>query len=127
MVYKKRSVSRSLEQARLRYAGVKTIDPQLDFGDDRSLSVMAELMAQLEDKLTDYNSALTHVDTLRAEIKEMEQTLGTLSSEMLLAVAFRYGKDSVEYQMAGGVRRQERIRRSSYARIEADPPKVEAK
>lgn len=38
---------------------------------------------------------------------------------MLIGVAFRYGKDSREYEMAGGVRKSERIRRSTVGRLKA--------
>ena len=36
-------------------------------------------------------------------------------------IAFQFGKDSTEeYQMAGGVRKRDRIRRSTVARIKAE-------
>jgi hypothetical protein len=38
---------------------------------------------------------------------------------MLIGVAFKYGKDSREYEMAGGVRKSERVRRSSVNRLKA--------
>jgi hypothetical protein len=45
--------------------------------------------------------------------------LGELSEKMLIGVAFKYGKDSREYEMAGGVRKSERVRRSSVNRLKA--------
>ena len=41
---------------------------------------------------------------------EAEKTLMALSEKMLLGVAFEYGKDSAEYEMAGGVRKSQRKR-----------------
>ncbi|AUB35926.1 ATPase involved in DNA repair [Nostoc flagelliforme CCNUN1] len=42
---------------------------------------------------------------------------------MLLGVAFKYGKDSHEYQMAGGVRKSDRIRKSTATRLRTTPEK----
>ena len=127
MVYQKRKTSRTLEQAELRASGLTAIAPDIDFGDNRSLEELNQQIDHLRDKLSTYNTALTNVDTLRSEIKEQEKSLGNLSAQMLLGVAFKYGKDSAEYQMAGGVRKRDRIRRSTVARIKAeDEPAVEA-
>ncbi len=125
MVYQKRKTSRILEEIEVRATGLAAIDPNMDFGDERSLKNIGKKTALLREKLNAYNTALTDADTLRSEIKELEKEMAVLSSEMLLAVAFRYGKDSLEYQKAGGVRRSERIRRSSHARIEVENPLVE--
>ncbi len=38
---------------------------------------------------------------------------------MLIGIAFKYGKDSREYGMAGGVRKSERLRRSTVSRLKA--------
>ena len=91
----------------------------MDFGDERSLSNLNGLCDQLRDKFTEYNPPLTQVDTLRTEIKDLEKTISKVTSKMLVAVAFKYGKDSTEYQMAGGVRSPDRIRRSRLARMNA--------
>jgi len=56
----------------------------------------------------------------------LEKSLGDLADQMLIGVAFKYGKNSREYEMAGGVRKSERIRRSSVSRLKAgtDEPSV---
>ncbi|ASC70730.1 hypothetical protein XM38_016750 [Halomicronema hongdechloris C2206] len=41
---------------------------------------------------------------------DKEKQLNALSERMLLAVAVQYGKDSYEYEMAGGTRTSERKR-----------------
>jgi hypothetical protein len=127
MVYRKKRYSRSLEEAEVRASGLTAIDPNMDFGDERSLSNLNSLCDQLRDKFTEYNTHLTQVDTLRTEIKDLEKVISQVSSKMLVAVAFKYGKDSTEYQMAGGVRSQDRIRRSRLARMNAaDEPAADA-
>ncbi len=59
------------------------------------------------------------INTTRSEIEEMEKNLGALSERILLGVACRYGKDSTEYGMAGGVRKSDRIRKSRATRLKA--------
>jgi hypothetical protein len=38
---------------------------------------------------------------------------------MLTGVACKYGKDSSEYEMAGGVRKSDRIRKSTVTRLKS--------
>ncbi len=116
---RKRRTSRVLEKAELRISGLKAIDPNMDFGDARNLQNMTQLIEQYRTKIEAYNTALTVIDSSKTEMKELEKILGDLSEKMLIGVAFKYGKDSVEYEMAGGVRKSDRIRRSSVSRIKA--------
>jgi hypothetical protein len=51
-----------------------------------------------------YNTALSVIDSSKTEIDQLEKTLADVSDKMLIGVAFKYGKDSSEYEMAGGVR-----------------------
>jgi HAMP domain-containing protein len=116
---RQKRTSRKLENAELRAAGLKAIDPELDFGNSRSLSNLTSLIEQLRTKIDAYNTALSVIDSSRTEIALLEKAMGELSDQMLIGVAFHYGKDSREYEMAGGVRKSERIRRSVNNRIKA--------
>ncbi|MBD1917718.1 MULTISPECIES: hypothetical protein [Cyanophyceae] len=120
MVYRKRKSTRILEQAEVRAAGLEAIDPAMDFGGERSLSNLNAQISQLQAKINVYNTALTAIDSLRSQIQDQEKALGALSAQMLLGVAFEYGNDSTEYQMAGGVRKRDRVRRSTVARLKTD-------
>ncbi|MFB2983689.1 hypothetical protein [Microseira sp. BLCC-F43] len=116
---RKKRTSRVLEKAELRSAGLKAIDPTLDFGDARTLNNLTQLIEQLRTKIDAYNTALSVIDSSQTEIEELEKSLGALSEKMLIGVAFKYGKDSREYEMAGGVRKSDRIRRSRMSRLKA--------
>lgn len=116
---RQKRTSRRLENTELRAAGLKAIDPDLDFGDSRSLSNLTAMIEQLRTKIDAYNTALSVIDSSRTEIALLEKAMGELSDQMLIGVAFRYGKDSREYEMAGGVRKSERIRRSVNNRIKS--------
>lgn len=116
---RQKRTSRMLERAELRAAGLKAINPQLDFGDARSLSNLTTMIEQLRAKIETYNTALSVIDSSKTEMAELEKSLGNLAEQMLIGVAFKYGKDSREYEMAGGVRKSERVRRSTNQRIKA--------
>ena len=117
MSLKKRRTSRVLENAELRSAGLKAIDANLDLGDACNLKNLTQLMEELRAKIDAHNTALTAVDSSKTEIELLEQSLGNLSEKMLIGVAFKYGKDSRQYEMAGGVRKSERIRKSRVTRL----------
>ncbi len=118
---------RILEKAELRSAGLKAIDPSMDFGDARKLQNLTQIIEQVRTRIDAYNTALSVIDSSKTEIDQLEKTLADLCDNMLTGVAFRYGKDSREYEMAGGVRKSERIRRSSSSRLKAGAEQVPGK
>jgi hypothetical protein len=104
--------SQVLEDAQQRAISIKTIDPGLELSQSLTLGSFNDEIERLQMKLEAYNSLLTQVDVAQVEITEHEQRLKRLSADMLTGVAFKYGKDSYEYKMAGGTRRSERKRYS---------------
>ncbi|WP_026734903.1 hypothetical protein [Fischerella sp. PCC 9605] len=123
---RQRRTSRILEKAQLRSSGLKAIDANMDFGDTRNLQNMTQLMEQLRTKIDAYNTALAVIDSSRTEIQELEKNLGELMDKMLIGVAFKYGKNSREYEMAGGVRKSERVRRSTVSRLKGGTEETSA-
>ncbi|MEJ1933785.1 hypothetical protein WDZ92_26595 [Nostoc sp. NIES-2111] len=119
-----KTTSPILEKAKIRAARLKAIDPNIDFGDARNLQNMTQIIEQLRARIDAYNTALTVINSSKTEIKELEKMLADLSEKMLIGVAFKYGKDSQEYEMAGGVRKSERIRRSTVSRLKANSEPV---
>lgn len=113
--------SRILKKVELRVAALKAVDPQMDFGNNRSLDHLMQFVTQIRTRLDAYNTALAVIDSSKTEIQQLEKTMADLAEQMLLGVAFKYGKDSSEYERAGGVRKSERIRRSSVSRLKAGP------
>ncbi|RCJ31599.1 hypothetical protein A6770_19680 [Nostoc minutum NIES-26] len=47
----------------------------------------------------------------------MEKDLKQLSEKMLMVVAIKYGKDSAEYEIAGGIRNSDRVRKMRSSRL----------
>ncbi|MEH2268677.1 MAG: hypothetical protein V7K68_09640, partial [Nostoc sp.] len=78
-------------------------------------------------QLDAYNTALAVIDSSKTEMDELDRNLSDLTEKMLLGVAFKYGKDSREYEMAGGVRKSDRIRKSTATRLRATTEEVTTK
>ncbi len=102
--------SRVLERAQRRLDGIQSIDAKLDVGAGFTTQGYLGTIDTLRSKISAYNTALSTVDALHNQVTETEQLLAEYSERMLLGVAARYGKDSHEYEMAGGVRKSERKR-----------------
>ncbi|AFY44719.1 hypothetical protein [Nostoc sp. PCC 7107] len=117
--------SRILAKAQLRASGLKAIDPNIDFGDNNSLDYMQQQIDQLTAKIDTHNTALAVLDASRTEIERLEKNLSALCEKMLLGVAFKYGNDSNEYEMAGGVRKSDRIRKSTVTRLKSALPNTQ--
>ncbi len=120
MPRKKRS-SQILKKAQFRVAGLKAIDPNLNFDETCNLRNLTQLIEQFHKMLNEYNAAVALVDSSKTKLDEMEKLLGQVSDKMLYGVGFKYGKNSNEYELAGGVRESERIRKSRLTRLKSNP------
>ncbi|WP_190796702.1 hypothetical protein [Leptolyngbya sp. FACHB-541] len=69
-----------------------------------------ERLQDVKEKLAAHNQARSLVDKTQNDLLEAERALNDYSEHMLLNVASRYGKNSNEYEMAGGTRKSDRRR-----------------
>jgi signal transduction histidine kinase len=115
---RKKRTSRTLEKAELRVAGLSAIASDLA-SSDLNIDDISDLIQQLRTKLNAYNGALALLDSSQSEVDELEKTLSSASERLLTGVAFKYGKDSREYEMAGGVRKSDRIRKATSTRLKS--------
>lgn len=111
--------SQVLEKAERRCAGLKSISETLDLGEGLSLENYLVLIDGLRSQLASYNESLSIVDRAAGIVQDTEQQLKTLSERMLIAVAAKYGKDSYEYEMAGGTRKSDRKRPTRRSQVSA--------
>ncbi|WP_298920186.1 hypothetical protein [uncultured Nostoc sp.] len=116
--------SRILDKAEFRVAGLKAIDPNINFDNTYSLQNLSQLIEQFHNMLNDYNAAIAMIDSSRKKLDEMEKTLSQVSDKMLVGVGFKYGKNSDEYELAGGVRDSDRIRKSRLTRLKSNTDKT---
>lgn len=105
---RKKKTSKTLEAARTRLAGLKSINENLDLGEDVKLSVYESKINGTNTSLGNYNSSLSVADANQDIFEADEKDLKDYHERILLAVAVKYGKDSLEYQKAGGTRKSER-------------------
>ena len=113
--------SRKMMNAERRLASLKSINDKLDLGNGMTIQELEASIQSVREKLETYNTILSTVDAAYNNLLEAEEVLGGLSEKMLMAVAVKYGKNSFEYEMAGGVRRSERKRRIRRTIDSADP------
>jgi len=102
-----KSSSVIVETAQARLAGLSSIDPALDLGSGLTVAAYREAIQDVRAKLNAYNSLLSKVDDANNALRAAEKELRSLSERMLAGVAARYGKDSSQYEMAGGTRKSE--------------------
>jgi hypothetical protein len=102
--------SKVVDKAERRLAGLVTISPDLDLGNGLTVQFFSAEIEKLRQRLTGYNSALAGIDAANNEILSAEKSLADLSEQMLIAVAYKYSKNSSEYTMAGGVIKTRRKR-----------------
>ncbi|HJQ25205.1 MAG TPA: hypothetical protein VKA60_14900 [Blastocatellia bacterium] len=103
-----RRVSKVLEKAQVRLASIRSINPQLDLGNGLTVASYDDSVTDLRTKLADYNQALAALDEKMNTLVATEKAVGDQTERMLAGVAARYGKDSSEYEQAGGKRKSER-------------------
>jgi uncharacterized protein YciW len=106
MAYK-RKTSKVIAAAHQRAANLQSISPTLDLGNGLTLANYTDKITSAQAALDAYNIQLAQADGLGNDFKAEEKEMRTLSTRMLAAVGVKYGKDSNEYEMAGGTRTSE--------------------
>lgn len=110
MSYRKTG-SRAYEDALQRISGLKAIDPELDLGNGITVVSYQQAINTTKASVDDYNILLANADTMQNQLKANERILRDFSERVLAGVAAKYGKDSDEYEKAGGTKKSERKRR----------------
>ncbi len=105
-----KKASATVEKAEQRLASLQSINANLDLGKGLTTQAFAEVIETARRSVAAYNTTLSRLDADRTAMEEAEKTVREFSEKMFLGVAFEYGKDSREYEMAGGVRKSQRKR-----------------
>ncbi len=116
-----KKTSAVLEKTEQRLIGFRAINPDLKFNDEISLPRLSQLTGQLRNQVNHYNMLLTELDTAKSDMESLEQSVREVSERLVNGVASMYGKDSREYEMAGGVRTSDRVRKANLTRLKATP------
>lgn len=105
---RQKRTSAAVTFAESRANALTSIDPALDLGNGLTLADYKTKAAALRTKNDTYNSDLSDLDAALNAIQADEKALDDLSVRMLAGVGSKYGKDSSEYEQAGGTRTSER-------------------
>jgi hypothetical protein len=116
---RRKRTSVTLEKAERRASGMASIDKKLDLGNGMDLPTFWDDIEEVHEKEKHYNSLLSLVDQAYNDLLGSEKKLSEKSEKMLNAVAIVYGRNSSEYEMAGGKSRSER-RRSRRSAVEVE-------
>jgi hypothetical protein len=95
-----------LDNAQTRAAGIKGIDAALDLGGGLTMAAFNTAIGNARTALDEFSV----VDDKLNAFVAAETTLRDISERILAGVAARYGKNSSQYEQAGGVRKSERKR-----------------
>src|SRR5213080_4766381 len=96
------------EAAKLRFAGLQSIDTVLDLGGGLTAASFDTDIKDLDADLNTYNKMLSDIDEFQNRVHTKEDKLNDKSTRFLAGVGGRFGKDSDEYEKAGGTRTSER-------------------
>jgi len=105
---RRKRTSKVATAAETRAAALKSIDSALVLNDDLTLAGYNAAIDETKAKLADYNTKLSNLDGELNELQKLEKSLKTLTARMLAGVGVKYGKDSDQYEKAGGTRDTDR-------------------
>ena len=105
---RQKKTSKIVESASVRLAGIKSIGKDLDLGNGVTAKSYSELIEETKKLLEEYNTALSVVDEKLNLYQVKEKELKDLHERVLISVAAKYGKNSNEYEKAGGKKKSER-------------------
>jgi len=105
---RKKLISTHYDEAVARKSALKSIDANLDLGSGLNIEFYEIKIKDLRDKLDDYNMYLSVIDEKRSLVMDSEKALRDVSERMLSGVAVKFGKNSEEYEKAGGTKKSNR-------------------
>jgi hypothetical protein len=97
--------SKTLEKAHRRLVGLRHLNLKLNLGNGLSVTEFSTQVETMQAKLEVYNTLVNELAQQREEIETLERSLRGTSERILGAVASVYGRESDEYEVAGGVKR----------------------
>ena len=96
------------DKAKIRLASIKSIDKALDLGNDVTAAKYEAEVEAFAVRLVKYNTALSTIDDLYNDCIAQIDVLKEWNERVLNGVAFKFGNNSSQYEMAGGTRKSER-------------------
>ena len=108
--------SGTADKADARATALSSINPALELGESLTLAAYKAKITATRTALEAYNTLLSNADAALVALEQSESELADLSERMLKGVASEFGRDSVEYEKAGGVRKS-KIKRGTKSNV----------
>ncbi|WP_395090864.1 hypothetical protein [Armatimonas sp.] len=115
---RQRRSSATLDAFKARLQGIKQISPVPNLPPNLSLAALDTAALSAQQALDAHNALIIALDDSTNQLAAKERQLEKLYTQALSAIAAQYGKDSSEYELAGGTRTSER-KKSTHT-----PPKL---
>jgi hypothetical protein len=96
-----------IAKAIVRSNNIKAISPTLDLGGGLSVAAFDQLIATAQAAQDDYNQLVATLDEKSNRLDALLKQTAEMSARMLAGIGARHGKNSSEYEQAGGVRTDE--------------------
>lgn len=107
MAYIKKKIPREVRWLRERLERVEYIDEHSGLRQQELLKGGRNLLEEVQQTVTAYNSVLSQADELRDKINEQVRLAQDIHERLRMAVIGEYGQDSREYRLMGGVPKSE--------------------
>jgi hypothetical protein len=102
-----RRTSNAIAQAVVRSNNLKSISPTLDLGSGLTVMSFDQLIQQAQAAEADYNQTVAALDEKSNRLDAFIRQTKEMSARMLAGVGVKHGKNSDEYEKAGGVKADE--------------------
>lgn len=102
-----RRQSNEIPKARERSNNLKSISPTLDLGGGLTVAAFDAKIAEAQAAEDDYNQTVASLDEKGNRLDALLEEVNDMNTRMLAGVGARYGRNSDEYEKAGGSRTDE--------------------
>lgn len=103
----KKTRSRALDVGLIRTTGLQEIDQLIEFTDGFTTEAYNELVFETLQELQKYNAAIKRADKQKRIFERKERELADANERVKAGVLAKFGRDSYEYSLIGGVRKSE--------------------
>ncbi len=95
-------------EAEERLANIKSIDPNLDLGNGVSVPAFDKAIQKYHSDKLVYKTQIAASKGTMAALVDNEVQIRDLNQHLLIGIAAKYGLNSEEYAIAGGIRKVDR-------------------
>lgn len=103
--YQKKKMPRTVRRLKQRLKRLEYVIEHSNMEDTRLLEAGRKQVEKVEEQIRHYNDILSQADEARDRLNKLEREAMDIHERILLQVGGLFGRDSMEYEHLGGVRR----------------------